>query len=438
MKVGIERLKVRELFNNKNLLSSSILLILLCLSIDAQIEYNLGGLSFFFYKDVLNGSLILMGLMLIWFKKISRSKVISIVIYSIVFGIIFSFPIRVNTITFDFESYFLKTEMIIMILTLAIGILVKPVHKIVMIGANVIFLIMCAVTIQDTFPMEKYIFYGVMVCGSGFIGYVVQSKFMNLNKELKKANNVILLQNNKLSKLNTSKDRLFRIIGHDLKAPFGQVDALIDLLNKSEEKKEKEYIISLIKASAQKGNSLLENLLHWAKEHELGEELQVSPISYGQALTNALRFSEVLIHSKQLEVVNEVNDQYKVLMSSSMLETVLRNFISNAIKFSNRGGTIFFNATEQKDELELVIKDKGVGMNKETINQLLNEEEVDSNLGTENEKGTGLGFVICKQLLEKHKGRLQIESELGRGTCVRFWLPLQRIHENTELDFAKK
>jgi len=231
----------------------------------------------------------------------------------------------------------------------------------------------------------------------------------------------------KLKELNATKDRLFSIIGHDLRGPIGGFKSLIESLISGFDLSDTENLISvlqLIQKSANSTYNLLENLLYWAKSQT--NEIVYAPeeMKLKELVLIAIDLFSEMTKNKQLEIVDDVPEDVIVFADKNMLMTVLRNLISNAIKFTETGKQIRISATQNETEHLIIIKDEGVGINQENQNKLFNKLEHMTTYGTNGEKGSGLGLLLCKEFIEKNKGNISVESELGQGSSFKFTLPI--------------
>jgi signal transduction histidine kinase len=235
-------------------------------------------------------------------------------------------------------------------------------------------------------------------------------------------------KNLELRQINAAKDKFFAIIAHDLRGPTGNLSVFLEYLNDTFNEHSpaeiKEKLVSLSKSS-ENISALLENLLIWAQS-------QLNKVEFIPA---ELRLSDVIHHSikglkqtagnKQIDIKLELNDQILVLAESNMLETIMRNLVSNAIKFTNRGGLVLIS-TEVKNRNNALIQiiDNGVGIEESLLSQIFDITNAHHTPGTEKEKSTGLGLMIVKDFIEKNKGTVKIESQIGKGTTASFTLPL--------------
>ncbi len=230
----------------------------------------------------------------------------------------------------------------------------------------------------------------------------------------------------KLHALNATKDKLFTIIAHDLKSPFNSILGFAQLINRNihtcETEKTEKYLLQII-ASSKSTLGLLENMLNWAKNQTGQLSFNPDTIKLSEILDLTLDVLNSAAKIKNISVTCEVNN-IEVFADQNMLKTVLLNLISNAIKFTKSGGKIEVIAIEKNNETEITVADNGIGMNKLTRNYLFNPEKNTTTNGTANEKGSGLGLMICKEFIEKHQGKIWVESEAGKGSRFKFTIPV--------------
>lgn len=230
-----------------------------------------------------------------------------------------------------------------------------------------------------------------------------------------------------LKEINSTKDKFFSIIAHDLKNPFASLigSAELMVLNLKKEncdyEKVAKHATKIFEASLN-GHRLLANLLEWSNA-------QIGSIVFNPKLTNindiineSLSALENCAQTKKIKL-NLISPQdINVFADSNMISTVLRNLISNAIKFSHPGGEVTVSAQKNIDHVELSIKDSGIGIPKNELSRLFKIDQKYSIPGTNNETGTGLGLLLCKEFIEKHSGKIWVQSECGKGSEFKFTL----------------
>ncbi len=243
----------------------------------------------------------------------------------------------------------------------------------------------------------------------------------------KKAEKQLTQSKEKLSELNTTKDKFFSILAHDLKSPFSHIMSLIELLiNKIEDydKPKIERMLNLIHDSSVKTYKLLDNLLTWSRAQSGKLEYEPEKIQLSETVSSTTDFLEPQSNNKKITVVIHIPDDLYVYADRDMLDFIFRNFISNAIKFTRQGGKIEINAQPKAQKIEIIIKDTGVGMDVETLNDLFRIDKTNSKKGTDGEEGTGLGLILCKEFINLHKSTIQVESTQGKGSVFKFSLPV--------------
>jgi len=234
--------------------------------------------------------------------------------------------------------------------------------------------------------------------------------------------------NKKLQKINETKDKLFYIIGHDLKNPFnvllGYTDLLIDSVGHWDNHQIQETLL-LLKETSENTYNLLDNLLNWARSQS--EELQFYPesLSTKTVIKEVLSDVSLMAQKKELKIVTNPHREYLVFADHNMIRLVCRNLLVNAVKFSNPGGTVYLNVTKyDANKVLFSIKDEGVGIPQEKLETLFDSVGNTSSRGTSGEKGTGLGLALSKQFVARHEGKIWAESESEKGSTFYFTIPL--------------
>lgn len=247
------------------------------------------------------------------------------------------------------------------------------------------------------------------------------------NKKLSKVVEQLYKNNEELNKLIASKDKFFSIIAHDLKGPVGNLNSFLNFMTSQYENISKEEFkkdLSLLENASQKIKDLLENLLTWARSQK--GDIQYKPENY--SLTKLIQANMMLLESsaanKKISLLNLVPEEMKGFFDYQMITTVMRNLISNAIKYTKTNGQITISGKEKEEFVEICVEDNGVGMSKEICENLFKiDVKHFSTEGTGGEKGTGLGLILCKEFIDKHLGEMVVESEIGKGSRFRFTVP---------------
>ncbi len=231
---------------------------------------------------------------------------------------------------------------------------------------------------------------------------------------------------NQLLQLNTNKDRFISILGHDLKSPFNNLLGLSELLSENIHNydiDEIEKFVNSIKISARNAHNLLDDLLVWASSQQGSFPFKPKNLSLIDVCTGVLKTLNPIADAKKITINCSKAYHQNVFADIDMLKTVLRNLISNAIKYTNNGGAINISAAQNSEVVTISVTDNGIGISPENLKKLFDISEVLTTTGTAKEKGTGLGLLICKEFIEKHQGKIWVESEVGRGSEFKFTLP---------------
>lgn len=227
--------------------------------------------------------------------------------------------------------------------------------------------------------------------------------------------------------LNAEKDKFFSILAHDLKSPFAGIMGYTTLLKEDfddlSKDEIKEFIMSLDKLS-KNTYKLIENLLDWARLQTGKMKCVPNKFQLYESVLYATSLVSANADRKEIVIINQIDEKAFVKADERMLNSILENFLSNAIKFTPRNGCITISSTIVNVYHEITISDTGIGMSQEALNKIFRIDANYTTLGTENEKGTGLGVILCKEMIERQGGALKIESEIGVGTKLKFILPI--------------
>lgn len=246
------------------------------------------------------------------------------------------------------------------------------------------------------------------------------------NELLARQKQEIKVQRDKLHELNVTKDKFFSIIAHDLKNPFsaliGFSKIMITEFENFEKKQIKEFVQSVYKSSENTYN-LLENLLEWAKTQT--GKIQWKPMTFelSEVTDSAIELLNRNAFNKNIRLQNEIKKETPVVADKNMLHTVIRNLISNAIKFTPEGGSVTIRSHRVNGTIETRVSDTGIGIDGKDIEKLFRIDVHFSRSGTADEQGTGLGLILCKEFIEKNSGKIWVESEIGKGSSFIFTLP---------------
>ena len=234
-------------------------------------------------------------------------------------------------------------------------------------------------------------------------------------------------KNEQLTKINAEKDKFFSIIAHDLRSPFnsflGMTQIMAEELPNLTMSQVQEMAVSMSK-SASTLYRLLENLLQWSQVQRGIIQFEPIEVELNQVANESVEMIQELARNKGIEIVSEIPDNLIVLVDNNMLQTIIRNIVSNAVKFSLKGGSICLSARNIPNNwVEFKCRDFGIGMNPETIENLFRIDVKTNRKGTEGEPSSGLGLLLCKEFVEKHGGQIWVESEVGKGSTFYFTIP---------------
>jgi len=256
--------------------------------------------------------------------------------------------------------------------------------------------------------------------------YIAIKEDITVKKQLQ---NTLIENEKKLRQLNATKDKFFSIIAHDLRSPFNAILGFSNLLLQKHaeyDKEKREQLIMPIVDSAERTFELLENLLQWAKTQSKRitynpEEHDAKTVVF-ETIFNITNIAK----SKNIKLIESIPNELTIFVDMEMIKTVLRNLITNSIKFTEEGGSINVDTEQNSNEIIFSVTDTGVGMSQDKVNKLFDITEKTNTLGTNNETGTGLGLILCKEFVEKHGGKIWVESKLGEGSSFKFTLPKQK------------
>jgi signal transduction histidine kinase len=295
-------------------------------------------------------------------------------------------------------------------------------------------------TLKFSKPQVQFAYFESKVLIVLFSGFIISLLLFSLSLALINAR-VRTQQINesaiKLRELNASKDKFFSIIAHDLKSPFNSIIGFCDLLVEQVKNKDIERITeyaNIVIKSSNKAMDLLMNLMEWSRSQTGRMEFNPEYFDLVSCINKTIQFYAEIAIQKTITIKNMLPHQASVLADKEMISTVLRNLISNAIKFTMPGGMIVVSATEKQNEIIFSVSDNGVGISKKSIKKLFQIDQSYSTRGTKEETGTGLGLIICKEFVEKHKGKIWAESEEKIGSTFYFSLPYNPIPEGKKAD----
>lgn len=227
-----------------------------------------------------------------------------------------------------------------------------------------------------------------------------------------------------------TKDRFFSIIAHDLRSPFNAIQGFSNLMKESVENKNYEKVMEyaeIILQSSDRSMSLLSNLMEWSRSQTGRIDFNPLNRNLSKLVEDVILLFNGIAYQKSIQIQSEIPIDLKVYADYSMINTVLRNLISNAVKFTRPNGLITVKAIKNQNECVISVQDTGVGIEPSVMQKMFQIDGGHTTVGTNNEIGTGLGLILCKEFIEKHDGRIWVESEVGKGSVFYFSLK----HNNT-------
>jgi two-component system sensor histidine kinase/response regulator len=226
---------------------------------------------------------------------------------------------------------------------------------------------------------------------------------------------------------NASKDKFFSIIAHDLKTPFhtllGFSELLVNEIQENNFDEVKKYA-HLIHSVSKQSYALLNNLLDWSMARTDRISFNPEQINFNEFSNEVIDYSKNIAQNKEITICSKIENDIELFADRNMLNTILRNLVSNAIKYTPQDGVITISAAIDNKEIVISVKDTGIGITPDHLKKLFQIEEAVSTPGLNNERGTGLGLILCKDFVEKHHGKIWAESEVGRGSTFHFTIPL--------------
>jgi len=258
---------------------------------------------------------------------------------------------------------------------------------------------------------------------------LIQSVILNVRDitERKNAEDALIESKARLSELNATKDRFFSIIAHDLKSPFNSIFGFSELLVEQMNRKDYqgvEKFAAIINRSSKQAMDLLTNLLEWARAQTGKIEFNPEYIELVTLINEVAELFNDSAQQKAITIITDLPHNLPVFADKYMIGTVLRNLISNGIKFTHPGGKIRVSTKQNENQVTVSVSDNGVGIEKETIDKLFRIEYSYSTTGTARESGTGLGLLLCKEFIEMHGGKIWVESEPEKGSVFLLTLPI--------------
>lgn len=254
------------------------------------------------------------------------------------------------------------------------------------------------------------------------------------NERLVELNNQITQQRNEMTQIveklniaNASKNKFFSIIAHDIRAPFHSILGLTDILQQDYQilsDNERVEMINMLSNSSNSIFKLLDNLLKWSQAQTGNIQFKPERIELKPLIEDVVDLMQQNAISKNIQLSFYYTEELQIEADKNMIDTVIRNLISNAIKFTNQKGSIDVILIRNGQRAKIVVKDSGVGLNEDELSKIFSMDEKIVSKGTAGEVGSGLGLLLCKEFVEKNKGEIMVESEVDKGSSFAFLIPV--------------
>lgn len=239
-------------------------------------------------------------------------------------------------------------------------------------------------------------------------------------------------QKQHLEQINKTKDKLFSIVSHDIRSPLNTLRGFSYLLTQqidAMEKEEMQRVSRRINVALDNLSQLLDNLLNWSLIQTGHRKFKFTSVDVHALINFNIELYEATAAEKDIRLINQSEQQLYAYADYQSINTVIRNFLSNSIKFSYPGSSIFFRAQAQKNTVEVSVTDQGMGMSEEVLNKIFSIDKKESQKGTRDESGSGFGLSLCQELIHKNHGQIQVSSKLREGSTFSFTLPIGKSKE---------
>ncbi|WP_420828445.1 tetratricopeptide repeat-containing sensor histidine kinase [Maribacter zhoushanensis] len=245
-----------------------------------------------------------------------------------------------------------------------------------------------------------------------------------LNQQLRSKKNDLEEKQAYLNELNQTKNKLFSIIGHDLRGPIGAFQGLLKLFKEGEMTKD-EFLnfVPKLKVDIDTISFTLNNLLSWGQTQMNGSITKHAVTNLDSIVEENMALLSEIAEAKSISLINRVEPNCQIWSDPNQIDIIIRNLLSNALKFTPNNGQIVIGAIQKIKTCEIYVKDNGMGMSEDIINKLFEKDSNHTTYGTNNEKGTGLGLSLCKEMVEKNNGKIWVHSAIGKGSSFYFTIP---------------
>jgi signal transduction histidine kinase len=427
--------------------------------------YNFGQKNkYILYSNIPTIVIIIGTLILYYLKKLDYKSGFSILIYSIIANIIMgTFVPEIILFSPDHINFFLRDTLFILLLLTVASFSLHRIHAFIIGGCYLITFLVLFFIVKNKFLNENFIIiFTVISAYIGLIYYLVgmfekalleqhekhiyikeQNEILNeVNVLLKERQQLIEVQsteliaqkielqekNEELYDLNATKDKFFSIIAHDIKNPFTAIVGFSELLLKNFNKwtdDKKVKTIMMLSESSKNLYELLENLLQWSRSQRGLIDCDPLKLDLNDAVERIITLLKPNADAKEIKIIKNIPDSGLILFADPrLLDVILRNLISNALKFSYKGGQIEIKAEAGEEFVLVSVIDNGIGISADAIDNLFRIDVYNTSIGTNDEKGTGLGLILVKEFVTKLGGSISVISELGKRSEFTFSIPL--------------
>jgi len=372
--------------------------------------------------------------------RVSLKTCLIIALYSIVLNFLYSHFIVEQTLENTLFLLFRETVFLLLMLIFS-GLFIQKIHAIIIFFFLLFRYTLIAIQIQPPFLIENlpafYVtFIAIVLIVYFFAGnlhrsikniQIQQNEILKANENLQLSAEDLSNKNKKLQDMNMAKDQFFSVLSHDLRSPLSALQGFTSLLlerGNAENENKWRYYVENIKNSSDTLDKLLNNLLEWSRSQSNQIKYQPEEFKLKDLMESVCYYLKHPADLKGVMLINSVDEKHTVYADFNMIFTVMRNLVSNAIKFSFRSNPVIIVSEEIGNKMKLMVVDEGTGMPPESVEKLFQIGETFSEPGTNRETGTGLGLVICKEFVTKNKGKIGVESEQGSGST--FWISLPK------------
>jgi signal transduction histidine kinase len=271
--------------------------------------------------------------------------------------------------------------------------------------------------------LDNVITYSVTLLFMATLFRYIMNKVKRQRRDLEEQQNILVANKEVLELSNIKLNQVFGIVAHDIRSPLGSIQSFLEYLSEEDldEESQKEIhedLYSLVKQTS----SMVDNLLHWSTQQISGIHYQPADHTLGQILNTTIDMQKSLAESKNIQLITQYDPSEIIYADKDMIQMAIRNLLQNAIKFSHKGGRVWFQVVHAGGNIDFIIKDEGIGI-PESVQKNLFTIQTSAQSGTENEKGVGLGLMLCKEVADAHKGRIILDSQESKGTTLTLRIP---------------